>query len=257
LEAQECSSNGTEWESVDLCDVGGLQCSPLGGRCITLDIDATEVTRQEYGQFLAANTDIDDQPDGCSWNSSFEPDADCMSDPRTCSDDCDDHPQVCVDFCDAAAYCASVGKRLCGGIETGDTVEFESDVSDPGRSEWMNACTSGGQTVFGYGDPLPETEVGACTYDNRLMTTYAVGSRGDCISDRNGYAGTADMSGNVAEWENNCEAALSGGDANTPCHVRGGSFESPLDDIKCKNVPSIPSVRSTVSPTIGLRCCSD
>lgn len=258
LEAQECSEGRTAFVPVDLCDTGGLQCNPTEAACFELDIDETEVTRDAYSEFLAANVDTDGQAAGCAWNDSFSPDADCMDEPSVCDGDCDDHPQVCIDWCDAAAYCEWRGRRLCGAIGDGSLVDFFDGYDDPGESEWMNACSAAGQYEFGHGDDPPETTPDACTYSGRLDTTYAVGSRAACSSPGRNYGGLFDLSGNVAEWENNCETAASvaPGD-DTACHVRGGSFEAPLDELVCETVPSIPVERSATLPHVGLRCCAD
>ena len=259
LEGQTCNVGQTDWEATDLCDAGGLQCNPTTGMCFELAIDETEVTRGMYDDFLAADVDAGDQERGCAWNDSFEPDADCMSEASVCTDGCDEHPQVCVDWCDAAAYCAWRGQRLCGQIGDGALVDFDSGYADPGASEWMNACSGAGQYRYGHGNDPPETEPQDCTYAGRLDTTYAVGTRSKCASPARGYKAIHDLSGNVAEWENNCEAAVTAATAgkNDACHPRGGSFESPLDEIECAEVPSIAVPRSHAAPTIGSRCCAD
>jgi formylglycine-generating enzyme len=260
LVAQICNEAQDAFEDADLCDVGDLQCNPTTGSCFELKLDETEVTRKSYTDFAAANIDGSSQANGCSWNDSFAPDETCMADDAVCSgDDCDQHPQVCVDWCDAAAYCEWRGQRLCGAIGDGALVDFDDGYADPGQSEWMNACSAAGQFIFGHGNEGPETDPQACTYDARLGTTYPVGTRDDCQSPGRSYKSIRDMSGNVAEWENNCAktATTSGDGAGVACRVRGGSFLSPLNELKCAVVPAIAQKRSAVAPTIGFRCCSD
>lgn len=54
-------------------------------------------------------------------------------------------PMACLTWCDAAAYCESVGKRLCGGAPADNMGNVGVD-----QDEWLNACTAGGtrQTPF-------------------------------------------------------------------------------------------------------------
>lgn len=50
-----------------------------------------------------------------------------------------ENPMYCLTWCDAAAYCESVGKRLCGGVAPDETGGVR-----PEADEWLNACTGGG-----------------------------------------------------------------------------------------------------------------
>jgi formylglycine-generating enzyme required for sulfatase activity len=124
-----------------------------------------------------------------------------------------------VDWCDAYAYCAGVGKRLCGKIGGGSNAY--SDYADATKSQWYNACTSGAPLSHRY--PYGNT-YGAHTcngYDNGVGATVAVGTMTGCKSPAPEYTGIFDLSGNVWEWEDSCNGVSGQIDS---CRLRGGSF---------------------------------
>ena len=70
-----------------------------------------------------------------------------------------------------------------------------------------------------------------------------------------GSASLFDMSGNVAEWENSCNATTGAGDV---CAVRGGSFDSPnaAQSLTCAiSAAQVAVTRNTQAGDIGFRCC--
>ncbi|HQP39247.1 MAG TPA: SUMF1/EgtB/PvdO family nonheme iron enzyme, partial [Polyangiaceae bacterium] len=104
-------------------------------------IDEHEVSTAQYGEWLAGKPSASGQPSVCAWNTSFE---------STCPATNGKAPVACVDWCDAYAYCKSVGKRLCGKIGGGaNGFDYVADVA---RSQWYNACSSGGANAFVYGN---------------------------------------------------------------------------------------------------------
>jgi formylglycine-generating enzyme required for sulfatase activity len=240
-----------------LTDCPGAKSGPtlvavLGGYCI----DSTEVTRSQYGLFLASNPSMSAQDPWCAWNTALAPDPKCMADSHVCKENCSQHPQVCVDWCDAFAYCRAVGKRLCGK-PGGGAAAFNSHSTASGN-QWFNACSSGGMSAYVYGSAY---ETQTCNgFDNKKTgclaaygdcTTTAVGGLSGCQSAAVGYAGVYDLSGNVSEWEDSC-AGQTG--ASDPCRVRGGSF---LEVGLCALESFSPGIsRARVSKSVGFRCCA-
>jgi len=255
--ALKCRTDQTGYDVVGYCSDTDLQCNPATGTCFTLGVEATEVTRAQYAAFVAS-AEVTQVPGCAAFNTSFAPDANCMADPTVCQGSgCDSHPQVCIDWCDAYAYCAHVGKRLCGRI-SGGMNPFDR-AADPGSSQWMNACSAGGQYKYGSGARV-DSGPAFCNYvGTQLGTTHAVGTHAGCTSPSPTYDHLMDLSGNVAEWEDSCERPIdtinliTGSDA---CRTRGGSFSSPLAALSCDAVPASALRRDAVAPDVGFRCCS-
>ena len=126
------------------------------------DLDRTEVTTRAYRACMSRGA--------CA--RPHEDSAYCNTDERA-PPGRDDHPINCVDWNHAAAYCASVGKRL------------------PTEPEWEYAARGGAELRhYSWGEEAPTSEI-AC-YDH--VGTCAVGSF------KPGAFGLVDMSGNVWEW---------------------------------------------------------
>jgi hypothetical protein len=239
-------------------DDGECQNLPCEGDCtvcgtcpevptISIDayqIDAHEVTRDEYAAFLAADVSMKGQGETCAFNLNYAPDAECMAVEDVCQGEgCGSHPQVCVDWCDATAYCAWAGKRLCGDIAGGGLDPTLRD--DPTASQWFRACSAAGARDYPYG---PDYEAQRCNgKDADTTSTIAVGTA-MCATPE----GIADLSGNVAEWEDSC------GDSGDPrfndCTIRGGSYISSPSGLLCAHDPT--ANREDTRPYLGFRCCS-
>ena len=105
---------------------------------IDYEIDATEVTQGQYKAWLATNPPLPPSADrNCGWKNNS---GDGYADEGTPTGvytgiDADHHPVVNRDWCDAYAYCAGVGKRLCGAIGGGSNA-YDSDV-DANQSQWV------------------------------------------------------------------------------------------------------------------------
>ncbi len=219
-------------------------------------IDSTEVTRSQYEAWLKTAPSTADQPPYCAWNTDYAPRKECMEYPEVCQGaGCGKHPQVCVDWCDAYAYCAAIGRRLCGRIGGGSN--GFPDWASATASQWYAACSAQGTKPYPYGDGYqPQT----CNGGDNATTgcgagsclTVEVGSLGGCQSSVSGYEGVYDLSGNVWEWEDSC---VDYNGQYEDCRVRGGSFGSYGDDsFLCARDSALGRWVSTQYN--GWRCCS-
>lgn len=214
--------------------------APDGSRYL---VDATEVTRRRYADFLAAaGTDTAVlAPAVCAGDHDATP-----RDAWQAELDRPDHPVVFVDWCDAAAYCAWGGKRLCGGI--GGRAYDGGATGDASVSEWFNACSAGGTQPYPYGDYV----AGRCNDAGGGDETLPVREPATC---EGGFPGLFGMSGNAREWDAGC----SGDDPGSACPVRGGGFRSnPASeggDLGCFSDFGLE--RDQADDVTGFRCCAD
>jgi formylglycine-generating enzyme required for sulfatase activity len=249
-----CTSNRT----CDFTVSSGTSC-PAGGTCnssgncvrspVTVDgynIDATEVTVGQYAAFLAARGgSTSGQPAYCSWNTTFQPES---AWPRAA--EFNDMPVAWVDWCDAYAYCQWAGRRLCGKIGGGSNLHHEYD--NPAQSQWMHACSGPNNTLFPYGNTHNPTRCNGP--DNQVDTALAVGQKTMCVG---GYPGLHDMSGNLWEFEDSCEANVGSSDI---CRWRGASYVGNNDGtngvfLQCN--ANNNNARSETDSSAGFRCCSN
>ncbi|WP_438015147.1 SUMF1/EgtB/PvdO family nonheme iron enzyme [Sorangium sp. So ce315] len=250
---QRCAANGDCATSI--CNTTTRVCAcpasmviaPVAGGG-SYCIDQYEVTKQEYDVFVQANPVLSGLPVACSGNI-YRPSSGW---PYTEGRE----PVTHVDWCDAYAYCAYMGKHLCGRIGGGENAI--ADFDSPARSEWYNACSGQGANDYPYGDTyLPERCVGT---DSTTGISKKPGPPvpsppiPSCVG---GVTGLYNMSGNVAEWENSCDALGN-------CLVRGGSQISDRDHLLCGVKPPVdggprepPASRGRLEsdPNIGFRCC--
>lgn len=256
-----CGACGTACAAAETCDNGKcVACPGTGGPAMVglpggYCIDSTEVTHAQYEAWLATNPDLalQDQKD-CAWNTSFAADASCMALGCT-GTKCADKPQECVDWCDARAYCASVGKHLCGKIG-GGAVDY-AKFADATTDQWYRACTSNGANQYPYGNSYDSK---ACNGDQGFFSGAAravatVASFPRCQSTLAAYAGIYDLSGNLEEWEDACD----GTGPTAHCRIRGGLFMEPntsytAQNLRCDHAGS--TLRNAVYSFMGFRCCA-
>jgi hypothetical protein len=228
------------------CVAGTCQCPqgmivvPIAGGGIYC-IDAVEVTYTEYQAFYLANPPTANQPAYCSWNASWTPSQNWPAPQNQQS-----FPVSYVNWCQARAYCAYSNKRLCGQIRgTNVAVGSADDVT---KDQWYNACTAQGANVYPYGNLYSAVTCnGKDTGDGGLGGPWSQAQNMSCLG---GEPGLFDMSGNVAEWEDACDAANG---ANDHCLTRGGSFKSDSVQLECSSTSSI--LRDYSGGDVGFRCC--
>jgi formylglycine-generating enzyme required for sulfatase activity len=242
-----------------MADISGPQGST------SYQIDVTEVTHGQYQAWLKTGPALTNMPEElCHWNDTYEMDYWCHTHYQVCThkSDCDHHAAVCVDWCDAYSYCAAIGKRLCGAM--GGNHLHATAQADATLSQWFRACSSGGINKYPYGNEHQPTACnGLATWEGiGPATTVAVGSPStkDCSSNVIGYASVYDLSGSVAEWEDNCDAGSNPSHGEDICQLRGGSFDdlvdgtAGVDPLQC--AVGVAATRAKFAENVGFRCCS-
>ena len=221
-------------------------------------INRTEVTVQQYSQFLAGHAQPIAWDTQCSaWKTTPSDPVNETSDPCTVSTNVESEPFRgtkpirCVDWCDARAFCNWAGGDLCGGATNG-SFDVPSDLPD----QWGGACSANGLPYVTGVAPVAGTcnvgleALGQCVsrLDQNHCAPTDVGKFPACT----GPCGVVDMIGNVAEWVVSCEPSEGGPD--TMCQHRGGSFAGSLEAETCYATAS--DVRGTRDRGLGLRCCA-
>lgn len=210
-------------------------------------IDSTEVSKTHYAAFLATNPTTANQPAHCAWNVSLLPTKEWPAATGT-----GDRPAVWLDWCDARAYCAAVGKRLCGKIGGGSTDFGSWNVA--AHSQWFNACSSaatvGSPLAYPYGNSYLPT---ACNGNDNgaSFDMLDVGSQPGCQSAQSGFSGVFDLSGNAFEWEDACSGANGPADK---CRLRGGGTNESALGLRCDYDLGI-FARDFTNDLVGFRCC--
>ncbi len=255
-----CSAAGV-WEAQTVCSgttpfcAGGActaTCPGNGGPTMKLlpegyCIDTTEVTREQYQTWLASGAAAKpaSQISNCAWNDSYLPGTDARNDwPPGMNITA---PITFIDWCDAYAYCAGVGKRLCGKIG-GGAIGPSEVTADPSASQWVNACSSHGVNDYNCGDTYVE---GTCNSTNVDGGSNFVASMPGCQSPVPAYSGIYDLGGNVQEFIDSCDSTP-GMAAN--CDTRGGSFWFWDTQMMCTAGYAVR--RDRREAWIGVRCCS-
>ncbi|MBX3210427.1 MAG: SUMF1/EgtB/PvdO family nonheme iron enzyme [Labilithrix sp.] len=228
-------------------DAGGVAMVPVtapGGSIYY--IDATEVTVREFARVSAAHpwrpkmVDVRICDAKTSWRSAT---GECTS-----ATTAPDQPVNCVDWCAATAYCAAVGKHLCGKIGGGSTPPGSG--RDPSVDEWTRACRGPKDQDQPYGPAYVE---GNC--NDPLADAGGPAPVGSFPLCEGGHAGLFDMVGNLNEWENLCFGPEDGGFGQEGCAVRGGAWKKPVNEQLCEHVHA--AIPQTAYDDVGFRCCAD
>jgi MYXO-CTERM domain-containing protein len=227
--------------NANLCDcpAGMVKGSVPGSSAAAQCIDAKEVTGGEYLAFLSAPPPLGSQPAQCSWNASYTPTSQWPPTGR------ENVPVAFVDWCDAYMFCRSKNKRLCAGVD-GQAVPV-ANAADANRSQWFRACSAAGTRAYPYGPNFGATVCNGVGFPGGGQA-ITVGQATQCTG---GLTGLFDMSGNVAEWEDSCDASTG---ATDTCLARGGSFASQAADLQCNATATY--ARSTTDSSVGFRCCA-
>lgn len=194
-------------------------------------IDVTEVTNGEYDAFVAAvGASVTHERAECA-GAAVARAAGCAATSGATL------PVNCVSWCAAFAYCKWVGKRLCGAV-AGGPADFATRATT--ASQWTRACGGDAPQAFPYGASFNQA---AC--NTAGGAARAVGEQPTC---EGSVAGLFDMSGNLAEWEDACDAQ--------GCSVRGGHAASPAadQDARCTALAALPRVAGDAM--VGFRCCA-
>jgi hypothetical protein len=153
----------------------------------------------------------------------------------------------------ARKACGAAGMRLCKVTRIAPC-SSAAIVED----EWGAACsaglTCGGGQTYPYG----------CSYDAAICNgtdraandSVATGSLLQCVTgDLGGGASAYDLSGNVAEWTEDCRGTLGDGTGRQEYTLRGGSFTSVADALRCGFTSLVVAETFSFNDT-GFRCCS-
>jgi len=207
----------------------------------TFCIDATEVTNKHMNEFLASSA-RPTAPTACSFKTTYGG----AARPN------DDKPVALVDWCDAWMYGAWAGKRLCGS-RNGTPIDDQAPANDPQVSEWFAACTRDGTRTYPYGSTFDKNACNGCqrtdSCDAGGSPLVDVGSLATCTG---GYDAIFDMSGNVNEWEDNCNSG-------EQCPPRGGNATMGAATLGCAiaNTNPIIAQRNEKGDKVGIRCCAN
>lgn len=253
-EAGTSIEGGTDDGTGGGCSAEMVTITGVKGASGTFCVDAYEVSVADYRAFVASAPDpaTHDQGSLCTWNTTFNPSTTggCTSYDLAAVNR--EAPIACIDWCDAHAYCASVGKRLCGNLDASRPTNPLRDGTNGGdgdfaTSEWYAACSADGTKLYPYGN---DADVAACV--DRASGPQARGT----TTCEGGYPGLHDMSGNVAEWDNTCQSGAA--PEADGCRARGGAFwaanDPPKTDLlRCDSIQG--GNRASAYNDRGFRCC--
>jgi hypothetical protein len=168
-------------------------------------------------------------------------------------------PWSSVGFPRAQAACAAAGMRLCRTRRAADC------TSGPVlEDEWGLACGAG-VTCGAEPQPYPY----GCSYqaafcngaDLQRTPATPTGSLAQCLSSADLAPATPeqdrafDLSGNLAEWTEDCRTVLGDGTGRRAYTLRGGSFSHVAEALRCDFMSTVVA-EDFAFPDTGFRCCS-
>ena len=239
----------------DLCQTtcqcpSGMLVVPIQGAGIYC-IESLEVSYSSYDVFYNANPSTTIQDPWCSWNVGWTP-----AGAWPYAQIVQTEPVRYVNWCQAAAYCKYQGRRLCGKIGGGSVAQ--ASFADYTTDQWFNACTAqdancNASGCYPYGTAYGPTNCnGIDSVDGGSHGPEVPSSLMAC---QGGEVGLFNMSGNVAEWEDSCDATSG---ENDDCAIRGGSYLDDAGGLRCDSAQSslpITQPRSYTGNDVGFRCC--
>jgi hypothetical protein len=167
-------------------------------------------------------------------------------------------PWTNVTHAGAQAACAAAGMRLCRTVR-----EADCGSSRVTLDEWGLACSAGG-ICDGAARPYPY----ACTYEAAVCNGQDAGrggaaptgslaacTTGDLDPQTPAVEAAHDMSGNLAEWTEDCRGTLSDGTGRKAYTLRGGSFNNVAQALRCDFTALVVAENFAFADT-GFRCCS-
>jgi len=170
-------------------------------------------------------------------------------------------PWSLVNYDQAQAACAAGGMRLCRTNRTNC-----ASVPALSSDEWGAVCGVGQNCSTSAEYPY------SCTYsssqcngaENGVGAVLATGNKamctsGDADSMSGGTQSVNDLSGNLAEWTEDCRGTLAGTPARELHTLRGGAYDSDhfdgLTALRC-DFMGVLVAEDYSHPTAGFRCCS-
>jgi sulfatase modifying factor 1 len=225
-EAAACTTGGRGPEMVAVVSGGSSFC-----------IDRTEVTNDQFAAFLASGFRAESGDAGapCAPDASYVPSS-SWPPPAARGD----HPVRDLTWCASRAFCIWAGKRLCGARGSKRALDVAL-IGQPELDEWTAACGAPDGRAFPYGTTYAP---GACNgADKNILNTVPTGTLPGCAASE---GAPRDLSGNVWEWIDACEA-------NGRCYAHGGAYNSPAAELTCAMKIGAGSDASLA--TVGFRCC--
>lgn len=218
------------------CPAGTVDAPVKGGGPYC--IGGSEVSYGQYQLFYDANVSTATQSPYCAWNTSWKPAGDWPFASGALHE-----PVRFVNYCQAEGYCRYVGMHLCGKIGGGSVTSAE--LQDAQQDEWFNACSAEGANAYPYGSAYQATTCNGVDAANGGPIAWT-----SLMTCEGGVSALYQMSGNVAEWENGCDATTG---AQDQCPVRGGSFLDGANALACGGAS--PLARDYQGRDVGFRCC--